>query len=195
MKKLFLNLLFALPFAALSQFTTNNPDTVCYQVVDILPLYAGSRYAVPSLGAGYTYTWTVASPGVIVSGQGTDSLKVDWSAADAGLIPNAISVIATNSSGCTSQPVTVNVFILQIVPSIASLGPFCASEPCVPLLGTPPLGVWTGTGVVNGQFCPNSALSGPNNITYTVTQNNCILSTTGTVIVNSTPILLPISHN
>jgi hypothetical protein len=188
MKKLFLNLLFALPFAAFSQFTTTNPDTVCYHT-------AGSKYAVPSLGAGYTYTWTVASPGVIVSGQGTDSLKVDWSAANAGLINNAISVTATNSSGCTSQPVTVNVFILQIVPSIAVLGPFCASEPCVPLIGTPPAGVWTGTGVVNGQFCPNVANIGPNNITYTVTQSNCILSTSSTINVNSTPILLPISHN
>jgi hypothetical protein len=188
MKKLFFNLLLAIPFVATSQFTTTNPDTVCYQT-------AGSKYAVPSLGAGYTYTWTVAAPGVIVSGQGTDSLKVDWSAANGGLIPNAVSVIATNSSGCVSQPVTVSVFILHIVPSIAAIGPFCSSEPCVALTGTPPAGVWSGPGVVNGQFCPNIANPGTNNITYTVTQNNCILSTTSTVTVNSAPILLPISHN
>lgn len=188
MKKLVLNLLFAMPFVAVSQFTTTNPDTVCYHT-------AGSKYAVPSLGAGYTYTWTVAAPGVIVGGQGTDSLKVDWSTAPVGLIPNAISVIAENSTGCASQPVTVSVFILNIVPSITAIGPFCANEPCVALTATPTPGVWTGAGVVNGEFCPNTVAAGTHNITYTITKNGCVFSTISTVDVNSAPVLLPISHN
>jgi hypothetical protein len=111
------------------------------------------------------------------------------------LINNAISVVATNASGCQSTPVTLNVFILQVIPTITALGPYCSTDPCVNLVGAPIGGTWSGTGVVGNQFCPNQASTGSNTITYTVTQGGCTFSTTSTVTVNAQPVLSPIQHN
>lgn len=189
MKKFILLLLLTLPFFASAQLTTINPDTVCYQT-------NGSIYQVPSLGAGYTYNWTVAAPGVLTGGQGTNSITVNWSAAAPGLINNGISVVATNvSTGCQSSVVNLNVLILQIIPAIAPIGPFCSGDPCVVLSGNPAGGSWSGTGVVGNQFCPNTSGSGTFNITYTVTQGGCTFSTTTSVTVNAVPVLSPIQHN
>lgn len=178
----------ALVFAgsAFSQLTTLNPDTVCYQT-------NGSIYQVTNT-PGYTYTWTVAAPGVITSGQGTNQIGVNWSAAAPGLIPNGVTVTASAGS-CTSTPVTLNVFILQIIPTITAIGPYCSTDPCVNLTGTPVGGTWSGTGVVGNQFCPGTAGSGTHTITYTITQNGCTFTATTTVTVGAQPVLTPISHN
>jgi hypothetical protein len=187
MKKLLFSLMMLITGVVSAQSTVN-PDTVCYQT-------NGSTYTVPSLGVGYTYTWTVLAPGTLTSGQGTNSINVNWSAATPGLINNAISVVATSPSGCQSTPVTLNVFILQVIPTITTLGPYCSTDPCVNLVGTPAGGTWSGTGVSGNQFCPNLASSGSNTITYTVTQGGCTFSTTSTVTVNAQPVLSPIQHN
>jgi len=187
MKKITLSLFFLIPLMVLSQFTTNNPDTVCN---------GSSIYQVTSLGAGYTYNWTVYATGAILSGQGTNSITVNWSNANAGLIPNAVSVVATNTTtGCQSTPVNVNVFILNITPSITQLGPFCSSQPCVNLTGSPTGGVFTGSGISGTQFCPSSAQSGNNLITYTVTQAGCQFTAQSLIVVNTSPTLQPISHD
>jgi hypothetical protein len=188
MKNLITILLFLIPFFGFSQLTTTNPDTVCYQT-------SGSIYQVPSLGAGYTYNWTVTAPGVITSGAGTNSIGVNWSAASPGLITNGVSVTATGPGGCTSTPVTLNVFILNVVPTITAIGPFCQGSPCVTLVANPAGGTFTGTGVVSGQFCPSTAGVGTHTITYTYTQNGCTYTATTTVTVNPTPVLSPIQHN
>ena len=191
MKKLLFSLMIMLSGIAFSQ-STINPDTVCINT-------PGSTYSVPPLGAGFTYAWTVLAPGVITAGQGTDNIVVDWSAAGPGLIPVAISVVASSASGCDSPPVELDVFILEIIPTITALGPFCETDPCVPLVGTPAGGVFSGPGVVlNGavyEFCPTSANLGINTITYTVSQGGCTFSTTTDVDVTSQPVLGPISHN
>lgn len=187
MKQLLASLILLCGFTAYTQLTTINPDTVCYQT-------PGSIYQVPNT-AGYTYTWTVAAPGVITSGQGTNQIGVDWSSAAPGLIPGAVSVFAGNGSGCDSPPSTLDVFILQILPSISGLGPFCITDPCVPVIATPAGGSLTGTGVLNNQFCPTSAGTGAWTLTYTVTQAGCVFIATTSVTVNPTPTLSPITHN
>ena len=182
MKRFILFILFLLfALSAISQYTTFNPDTVCFQT-------PGSQYEVPPT-PGYIYTWSVLSPGAIVSGQGTNTIEVDWSAAAPGLIVNAISVTATNQNGCVSPPSTLNVFILQILPTIDPLGPFCDSEPCFPLVGNPLNGVFSGVGVFNNQFCPVLSNSGIIPVTYTVTQQECTETTIYNVVVNPTPVL------
>jgi hypothetical protein len=188
MKKLIFFLLILIPTLGFSQLTTTNPDTVCYQT-------PGSIYQVPSLGAGYTYNWTVTAPGVITSGQGTNQIGVNWSAASPGLITNGISVTATGPGGCTSTPVNLNVFILNVVPTITAIGPFCQGAPCVTLAATPLGGTFSGPGVSNGQFCPTSAGIGTHTITYTYTSNGCTFTATTTVTVNTLPVLSPIQHN
>ena len=186
MKKIIVLLMLIAPMALFAQSTVS-PDTVCYQAT-------GSIYTLPNT-AGYTYTWTVAAPGVLTSGQGTNSINVDWSAANPGLIANAISVFATSADGCVSTPVVLDVFILDIVPVLTAIGPYCADEPCVALTATPLGGVWTGTGVVGNTFCAGTSGSGTFTLTYTVTQAGCTFTATTPVTVNPVPVLSPIQHN
>jgi hypothetical protein len=187
MKKILFILSMLISTVTFAQFTTLNPDTVCVGT-------SGSIYNVTNT-PGYVYTWTVASPGVLVSGQGTNQINVDWSAAGPGLITNAITVYATGPTGCQSTPVTLNVFILQIIPTITPIGPLCAGSPCVNLVGSPIGGTWSGTGVVGNQFCPTTSGVGTFTVTYTVTQGGCTFTTTTTITVDPIPVLSPIQHN
>ena len=187
MKKILLFLVFFLPFIVNAQLTTINPDTVCYQT-------PGSIYEVTNQ-PGTTYTWTVLAPGVLVSGQGTNSINVDWSSSPAGLIPNAISVFGINASGCESPPVFLDVFILNIIPVIDPLGPYCLGEPCVTLTATPNGGTWAGNGVVGDQFCSTTAGIGISNITYSITEAGCVFSATSTITVIPVATISPIFHN
>ena len=187
MKKLLLIFLILIPVFGFSQLTTTNPDTVCYQT-------SGSIYTVPNT-PGYTYNWTVTNPGVIVGGQGTNQINVDWSNAAPGTILNGVSVTATDVNGCTSLPVNLDIFIFQIIPTIIQISPLCSTEPCVTLTGTPSGGTFSGPGVLGNQFCPSNGNIGANTITYTITQGGCTFTTTTTVIVNTPPTLSPIQHN
>ena len=188
MKKLLAILMLGvLPFMASAQLTTINPDTVCIGT-------AGSIYEVPAT-AGYTYNWTITPPGVQTSGGTTNSIGVDWSAAAGGLIVGGVTVTATDVNGCTSLPVTLDIFILAIIPTITAIGPFCEDEPCVALNGTPLGGTFTGTGVVGGTFCPATAGPGTHVLTYTYTLNGCTFTATINVVVNPLPVLTPIQHN
>lgn len=187
MKKLLFVLFMALPFLGFSQSTTN-PDTVCYQT-------PGSTYSVTS-DPGVTYNWTVASPGVITSGQGSNNIVVDWSTAAPGMINNAVSVTITSQFGCDTST-TINVYILNIVPTFTAQAS-CVDAGCIPLNGTPAGGVFTGPGVSGQyQFCPDVAGVGSHTLTYTYTQNGCTFTTTGTgpFVVNPLPTISPISHN
>ena len=187
MKKLLVILSMLISSISFDQSTTINPDTVCINT-------NGSIYNVTNT-PGYVYTWTVLAPGVITSGAGTNQINVNWSAAGAGLIPNAVTVFATAPGGCTTIPVTLNVFILEVIPTITPIGPFCAGAACVNLVGTPIGGTFSGTGVVGNQFCPVTSGVGTFTITYTVTQNGCTFTTTTNVTVSPLPVLTPISHN
>jgi hypothetical protein len=187
MKNLITLLTFLIPVLGFSQLTTVNPDTVCYQT-------SGSIYQVPNT-PGYTYNWVVSSPGTITNGQGTNQINVDWSTASPGTIVNGVSVTATDANGCTSDPVDLNIFIYQVLPSITTIGPFCEGEPCVTLNATPTGGVFSGNGVSGNQFCSGVAGVGTHTITYTLTINGCTFTTTSTVVVNQIPVLSPIEHN
>ena len=185
MKKLLVILFMLISSISFAQFTTINPDTVCINT-------NGSIYNVTNT-PGYVYTWTVLAPGVVTGGAGTNQINVNWSAAGSGLISSAITVYATSPSGCQSLPVTLNVFILQIIPTITPIGPLCSGSPCVNLVGSPVGGVFSGTVVVGNTFCPTT--SGTFTVTYTVTQNGCTFTTTTNVVVNPIPTLSPIQHN
>jgi len=184
MKKLF-SLLFMMTLFTLNSFSQSaNPDTVCIGAI-------GEQYWVtPTVGS--TYDWTINSGGgTITSGQGTDAITVDWGNTS-GLFPIAITVIETNSAGCTDTT-TLDVFIQE--PTVTPIGPFCEGDPCVALVGTPSGGVWSGTGVVlNGgiyEFCPTTSGSGSFTLTYDI--NGCTVDMT--VDVNAAPNVGPIQHN
>jgi gliding motility-associated-like protein len=159
-------------------------DTVCLGEMAAL-------YSVPTQ-PGYTYTWT--SQGTIVSGQGTSAIAVDWSALNAGLVSGAVQVVAANQFGCLSAPVTVNTYILNIVPTIDALGPFCVYDANATLTALPIGGTFTGTGVIGNMFNPTLAV-GTNTISYTYTQSNCPFTATTTVTVYPQPEVLAITPN
>jgi hypothetical protein len=193
MKKLLTFLMLLISSISFSQFTTTQPDTVCYQSTAL------STYTVTSIGSG-TYTWTVPTCATLVSGQGTNTIQVNWSACPPGLITNAISVSYASPApaNCPADPVYMDVLIYQVVPTITALGPFCESDPCVTLVGTPAGGTWSGLGVSGNQFCPDNVTNGTNavsTVTYTVNAGGCTFTTTTTVPVYGTPTLSPIQHN
>jgi gliding motility-associated-like protein len=156
------------------------PDTICY-------LLNSEIYDVPDI-AGYTYNW--ASLGNITSGQGTNSIIVDWSSIPSGNIVNAVSVSATNQNGCpTTDTLTINSFIFKIQPTITQIGPFCSNDECVDLTGIPLNGIFTGPGINGNQFCPTLADTLNNTITYTYIQSGCLFDTTSNIIVYERPVI------
>jgi hypothetical protein len=186
MNKIILFLLL-LPTICFSQLTTFNPDTVCYQS-------NGSIYSVNNV-LGLNYVWTITAPGVITSGQGTNQITVNWSAANPGLIANAVSVFATNANGCQSLPVNLDVLIYDIVVNAVDLNPMCETLPCVNLVGNPAGGVWSGVGVIGNQFCPGQSGPGQFNLTYTINSGGCVFTDVISANVSQQPLLLPIQHN
>jgi hypothetical protein len=185
MKKLLLLVLAILPISLFAQFTTINPDTVCIN-------NPSATYQVPNT-PNYTYVWSVAAPGVLTAGQGTNEITVDWSAAPAGgPIVDAISVYATTPAGCDGPPITMNVFILEILPIVLPLD-FCEGDPCEDLVATPAGGVFSGPNIVNGQYCPQTA--GTETVTYTITEAGCTFTATADMTVYPIPVLDDIFHD
>jgi hypothetical protein len=187
---LFLGMLF-LSKVMYSQFTTTQPDTVCYQTTTL------STYTVTSVGNG-TYNWTAPTCATIATGQGTNTIQVNWSNCPIGLINNAITVNYVSPENCPTNTTQLDVLIYNIQPTITQIGPFCESDPCVVLNGSPTNGIWSGNGVTNNQFCPNDVTNGVNansTITYTINSGGCTFTTSVVVSVYGTPLLTPISHD
>ena len=160
--------------------TTINPDTVCANAV-------GEQYFVTNTPTS-TYQWTITGGGgVLQTGQGTNSVTVDWGGLS-GLYPNAVEVIETNASNCPGTPVLLDVYVLDLSGNV--IGPFCPGDPTTPLVGNPVGGTWTGTGVVANAFQPSSA--GVGNYVLTYTMAGC--QTTINVVVNNGPVTGPIQR-
>jgi len=141
-------------------------------------------YDVPAV-AGYNYLWSSVAP--ITSGQGTNIITADFSAFPAGFIPGGIQVIP-EANGCIGLPVSIDLFILNVIPTIDAIGPFCVYDEFVPLNPTPPGGILTGLGVSGYDFYPANAV-GTNNITYDYTLSGCTFDTSITVVVYPQPTL------
>jgi gliding motility-associated-like protein len=150
-----------------------------------------ATYSVPTQ-PGYTYAWT--SLGNIASGQGTSAITVDWSALNAGLVSGAVQVIAANQFGCLSAPITENVYILNIVPTIDAVGPFCVYDANATLTATPAGGTFSGLGVTGNQLDPTQAV-GTNNVSYTYTQSGCAFTSFTAITVYPQPEVLAITPN
>ena len=179
MKRILTILLLSIGITSFAQ-TTINPDTVCANAV-------GEQYFVTNTPTS-TYQWTVTGGGsVLQTGQGTNSITVDWGAVG-GLYPNAIEVVESNANGCPGVPVLLDVYVLDL--SGNAIGPFCPGDPSTTLTGTPVGGTWSGTGVIGNDFDPSTA--GVGNYVLTYTMAGC--TTTINVVVNNGPVTGPIQH-
>ena len=101
-------------------------------------------------------------------------------------------VIGYDQNSCPSIPLTIDLNVLNILPVIQPVGPFCSYDEFVTLQATPIGGVFSGNGVVGNDFYPGNVI-GNNTITYTYVQSGCIFDTTTSSIVYPQPILDSIS--
>lgn len=166
--------------------STFNPDTVCYQTL-------GSTYQIDPI-IGVTFQWTISAPGILIAGQGTNAIQVNWSNAAPGLIPNGITVTAIGQN-CPVVPVDLDIFIYQPIVVINALGPFCTGDACALLTANILNGQFSGIGVSNNQFCPNISGNGVFPINYTVNSFGCLANAVINVTVNNSIILGLIEHN
>lgn len=78
------------------------PDTLCYESLINHLFYANGS-------AGSTYNWSVTN-GTITSGNGTDSIYVDFNSTG----PYSVSMAEINARGCAGDTATKNIFIENI---------------------------------------------------------------------------------
>jgi hypothetical protein len=65
-----------------------------------------STYSTPNI-AGHTYTWTVTG-GTIVTGQGTNSITVNWTTVGGGTVNVTETITSTTCSVGVTKPVNIN---------------------------------------------------------------------------------------
>ncbi len=81
--------------------TVSGPTPVCQTIST-----AYSTYSTPNV-TGHTYTWTVTG-GTIVTGQGTNSITVNWTTVGAGNVSVSETITATTCNAIANKAVTVN---------------------------------------------------------------------------------------
>ena len=151
-------------------------DTICFN--------SGSEiYSVP-MQTGFTYSWSTV--GTINTGQGTNTVNTNWNGVSSGFIPGGVQVTAYDSNGCYSLPTSIDLYVLNITPSIVPIGPFCSYDAAITMTATPVSGVFTGPGITGNQFDPVSAI-GNHTINYAYTSSGCTFTTTTPVIVYQQP--------
>jgi len=152
-------------------------DTLCYGSTS-------EMYVVPDLGLGYNYVWSTVGS---ILNQGNDTCYIDWTGVTNGFMPGSAMVTAISPAGCSSLPISIDLYNLRVLPTVAQIGPFCSYDNCTPLVGLPIGGLFTGTGVLGADFCPGSADTVANVITYTYSLSGCSFDTTSIVNVHLQP--------
>jgi gliding motility-associated-like protein len=155
----------------------NGTDTIC--IGSALEVYEVMGQP------GYNYLWSSVAP--ILTGQGTNTIEVDFSAFPAGLIPGAIQV-TPEANGCVGMPMTYDITIFSVTPVIQPEGPFCSYDEFITLQAQPLGGVFSGVGVLGSTFTPLNAI-GTSEITYVYTQSGCVFDTSIFIVVNPQPTL------
>ncbi len=151
------------------------PGQVCTQ-------QSGSTYTTPAI-AGATFAWTV-NGGVIVTGQGTNTITVDWGASGAG----SVLVSATNALGCVSEPVSVSVNIVPLPAANAGADVTLCAGGTTPLGGAPtgPNGssfTWSPSATLNSSSAANPVATPVATTSYVVQVSNGGCVNTDTVLV------------
>jgi gliding motility-associated-like protein len=170
------------PMVTVNQIT--GLDTVCYNSTV-------NPYGVTSVFPNLGYVWT-NTIGNITTGQGTDQINLDVTGVNGGNYSNSLSVIGVNQLGCQSLPETFNLVVLNILPSITQVGPFCEYDNCINLNGTPQGGIFNGLNVWNGQYCPNNGFIGLDVVNYDYFQSGCLFNTSINVQIYPRPLISPV---
>lgn len=152
-------------------------DTVCLGTNSV-------TYDIPQPSTG-TIVWNITAPGIIVSGQGTNSIVVDWSGASVAFINDAVTVSLTNTN-CPVTPQTLDVEIINPIVNILPTSPLCLTDPCITLTTVPNIsGTWIGVGLSGNSFCPNISGSGVFNLVFNGTLYGCNVTSNTSITVNN----------
>ena len=150
-----------------------------------------NQFTTSSLNPNLNYVWTTTN-GNITSGQGTPQVNLDVTGVNGGNYPNMLSVYAENNLGCLSQTENFTIDVLNILPIIDPLGPYCEYDGCVNINTTPTGGILFGNNVWGTQYCPDNGFIGLDNVTYSYTQSGCMFDTTINVQVYPRPTLISV---
>ena len=108
-----------------STCASSNPSTIQVTVKDGVPAVPNTilgvntvcsgnqNYTVATVSGATSYTWTVSGGGIITTGQGTNSISVNWTGASGNY---TVSVVSVNDCG-TSAASTLNITILPATPA------------------------------------------------------------------------------
>ncbi|MBD79625.1 MAG: hypothetical protein CL840_11965, partial [Crocinitomicaceae bacterium] len=160
-------------------------DTVVATVVDPSSASAGT-YSNQCLNSGLL-TLSGTPSGGVFSGVGVNSNK--FNPVSAGVGTHSIYYDANDSNGCSVlDTITLRVDSAPKV-SFSSLSPVCHQSGKLILSGGNPFGgMYSGNGVKNGKFDPDSSGIGSHVITYTYTDtNSCTGTDTSKIIVSKNP--------
>jgi gliding motility-associated-like protein len=148
-------------FSSIVDVTLNVSDDATFSYsADVYCLNDANPLA--SINATNGGVFTVSSGGAINATNGTIDI--------AGSGPGTFGVTYSTSGPCPDVFVLTITILDVIDPTITPVGPFCSYDAPVILQVSQPGGVWSGTGVnpVTGEFNPSLAVSGLNDITYTI---------------------------
>ncbi len=105
-----------------------NPAPLANQIlgtVSVCPGVTGVSYWITPATPGSTYIWSITG-GNLASGQGNDSILVDWDSAGTAMV----TVIELTNAGCESDtlqlPVNINVILTPVAP--AGMDTICANQ-------------------------------------------------------------------
>jgi len=112
----------------------------------------------------------------------------NFNPAVAGVGTHQVNFAYQSSNGCTQNHqfnIEVNSTPTVTLPNVNN---FCTNEPgyLLPdatISGSPAGGIWSGTGVINGYFYPQTSGQGVFDLKYTLTSNGCVVEETTNVTV------------
>jgi hypothetical protein len=168
----------------------NGPINVCEG--DTGTMYTSSG------GPGATFNWTVAG-GLLASGQGNDTITVNWGSAGGG----TITLVDTNSFGCPGPPTVLNVTINPLPNTSPIAGPdtMCVGDSAfysvTNVAGSTYAWSVTGGTYTGSGSTINVTWTAPGTGTVTVVETNAVgCSDTAvvlSVVVNPVPVTPPIT--
>ncbi len=104
---------------------------------------------------------------------GTGVSGSDFNPAVAGVGQTVISYTFTNANNCTDTIADTIIVYEESAPTLSNFSPLCVGSSVITLTGGTPLGgVYSGTGISNGQFDPSISGVGVFDVIYTV-QTSC----------------------
>ena len=119
------------------------------------------------------------------NGAGVSGTMFDPGVAGVGMDEISYTVTVGTCSATRLDTIVVNG--LPAV-TLNAAGPYCVSDAAVDLGATPLNGIYSGPGIVGGQFDPAAANIGPNEIMYSFSDaNGCADTATISISVNATP--------